>query len=87
MVLFMEAEIRTWERPVVVTCTDGLGNTGTVLACYMVYAGYTPDKAVSHIRELRPGSIKSQEQEDAVHQYTKLLKSLEVERRKKRFES
>lgn len=82
MVWFMQREIRTWEHPVVVTCRAGLGRTGTILACYMVFAGYKPDKAVSHIRELRPGSIETGEQEAAVYQYDEMLKDRERERRR-----
>ena len=86
MVMFMQREIRTWEHPVVVTCRAGLGRTGTILACYMVFAGYKPDKAVSHIRGLRPGSIETPEQEAAVYQYDEMLKARERERRRKALE-
>jgi len=87
MVLFAEDEIRIWERPVVVTCYAGLGRTGTVLACYLVHAGYTPDKAVSQVRSLRPGSIQTREQEEAVHQYAEMLKARKRERRRKALEA
>ncbi len=86
MVMFMQAEIRTWERPVVVTCRAGLGRTGTILACYMVFAGYKPEKAVSHIRELRPCAIETGAQEEAVFQYDEMLKERERERRRKALE-
>jgi atypical dual specificity phosphatase len=74
MVQFIEAQIETWERPIVVTCAAGLGRTGTVLACYFVGTGYEPQAAVDYVRQLRPGSIQTRDQEEAVHQYTKYLK-------------
>ena len=74
MVLFIQEQIETQQRPVAVTCHAGIGRTGTLLACYLVHEGNSPDNAVSKIRELRPGSIQTREQEDAVHRYAEWLK-------------
>jgi atypical dual specificity phosphatase len=51
---------------VAVHCLAGRGRTGTVLACYYVGKGMTADQAIDHIRNLRPGSIETSEQEEAV---------------------
>ena len=83
MTRFIEAEVETWEHPVAVTCHAGLGRTGTVLACYMVYVGYQPDAAIDYIRQRRPGAIETASQEAAVHEYYALLKEEERERRRK----
>ncbi len=83
MVSFISDQIETWERPVVVTCYAGIGRTGTVLACYLVYSGYSAEQAISLVRELRPHSIQTREQEDAVFQYRDRLKERELERRRK----
>ena len=73
MVRFIEDEIETWEHPVVVTCAAGLGRTGTVLACYFVGAGYQPQAAIDYVRLLRPGSIQTSHQEEAIRQYAEFL--------------
>ena len=56
-------------KPVVVSCYAGIGRTGTVLACYLVHRGEEPAEAINRLRQLRPGSIQTPEQEAAVHRY------------------
>ncbi|HJN86952.1 MAG: dual specificity protein phosphatase family protein [Dehalococcoidia bacterium] len=75
MVRFIEEQIETWDRPVVVTCMAGIGRTGTVLACYMVHVGYTPRNAIKLVRDLRPKSLENWLQERAVHEFADLLKT------------
>ncbi|HJN26780.1 MAG TPA: dual specificity protein phosphatase 23 [Candidatus Latescibacteria bacterium] len=52
-----------------VHCRAGLGRTGTVVACYLVRAGLTGDEAIHQIRQLRPGSIETLEQEATVQDF------------------
>ncbi|OAI50865.1 protein phosphatase, partial [Planctomycetaceae bacterium SCGC AG-212-F19] len=54
---------------VAVHCTAGLGRTGVVLACCLVGGGMSASNAIARIRRLRPGSIETQEQADAVVEF------------------
>jgi atypical dual specificity phosphatase len=50
-------------------CDAGFGRTGTMLAALLVARGRTADDAIARVRELRPGSIETAAQEQAVRDY------------------
>ena len=53
-------------RAVVVHCGAGLGRTGTMLACYLVRRGESAGAAIRRVREARPFSVETLDQEAAV---------------------
>ncbi|MSU79851.1 MAG: protein phosphatase [Gemmataceae bacterium] len=57
-------------------CAAGLGRTGTILACWMIaQENMNARDAITRIRRLRPGSIETDEQTDAVHEYARRKKA------------
>ncbi len=56
-------------KKILVHCLAGCGRTGTVLAAYLVSKGMTPDDAIEQLRLIRPCSIESQQQYNAVWFY------------------
>ena len=60
---------------VAVHCEAGLGRTGTVLAAYLVTNGLSPKDAVAKVRDLRPGSVETADQERAIEAFAKRLAS------------
>lgn len=62
-------EALTSGKRVAVHCGAGLGRTGTLLAAYLVAEGYTPDSAIERVRAVRPGSVETLEQEQAIYRF------------------
>jgi protein-tyrosine phosphatase len=56
---------------VAVHCGAGLGRTGVVLACYFVSKGLNAPNAIARVRRLRPGSVETEEQADAVAEFAR----------------
>jgi atypical dual specificity phosphatase len=54
---------------VAVHCGAGMGRTGVVLACYFVNKGLAAQNAIARVRRMRPGSVETDEQADAVEEY------------------
>ena len=52
-------------------CSAGLGRTGVVLGCYFISKGLTAPNAIARVRRLRPGSIETTEQEEAVEEFAR----------------
>jgi atypical dual specificity phosphatase len=74
------------DKGVVVHCGGGKGRAGTILACYMLKNGLDGDlkdasegaqmsgvEVIQKLRELRPGSIETVEQENFIKEYCNYL--------------
>jgi atypical dual specificity phosphatase len=59
------------KMPVAVHCGAGLGRTGVVLAAYLVTQGMTAQAAIGRVRKLRPHSIETDEQAEAVEWFAR----------------
>jgi len=58
------------QEPVLIHCRAGWGRTGTILAIYLMeFYDKTAREAIQEVRNLRPWSIETTEQEMAVLNY------------------
>ncbi|HYJ13431.1 MAG TPA: dual specificity protein phosphatase family protein [Thermomicrobiales bacterium] len=55
-----------------VHCLRGRGRAGTLAACYLVSQGTPVDAAIDQVRELRPGAIRTHQQEAAIETWSRL---------------
>jgi len=60
-----------------VHCHAGKGRTGTFLAAYFVARGLTAPDAITRIREMRPGSVETAAQEEAIAEFANLISGAE----------
>ena len=72
---FVQNRISRDAGAVLVHCQAGIGRTGTMLATYLVTTGMSAAEAIREIRRLRPGSIETISQEDAVRMWERALRA------------
>lgn len=63
-----ETAIRA-NRGVAVHCRGGLGRTGTVLACILIWFGDSPDTAIARVRSAQPHAIQTPVQLRFLHDF------------------
>jgi atypical dual specificity phosphatase len=56
-------------------CTAGVGRTGTMLACHLVWRGKSAPSAITRVREVIPRAIQTSGQEAFVRQFADALRS------------
>jgi atypical dual specificity phosphatase len=77
-VQFIENEIEG-KRAVLVHCAAGKGRTGTILGAYLLKKeNLSAKEAITRIRNLRPGSIQTDSQENSLFEYEKYLRDKSV---------
>lgn len=68
---------KTKKETVGVHCRMGRGRTGVMAACFLVhFYGQSPERAITNVRLMRPGSVETYEQEKAVVKYYDHLQSV-----------
>ncbi|XP_045461790.1 dual specificity protein phosphatase 23-like [Harmonia axyridis] len=68
---------RGCNQAIAIHCRMGRGRTGVMAACYLVhFLELTPERAITNIRLMRPGSIETYEQERAVVKYHDYIRNI-----------
>lgn len=80
LIKYIVHSVQYENKCVVVHCRRGKGRTGMVVACCLVYAGFSPDKSIRHCRKIRPKTVKNIKQEDYVIDF---YESITEERKRK----
>jgi atypical dual specificity phosphatase len=56
-------------KPVGVSCDGGYGRTGCLLACFFITRGMDAPGAISFVKDKRPGSVLTDDQDKAVYEF------------------
>ena len=65
---FIDAQ-HSLDRAVLVHCHVGMGRTGSILAAWLIRQGATAEQAIAHLRAIRPGSVTTFAQEEALARF------------------
>ena len=57
------------DKPVGVSCDGGYGRTGCLLSCFFITRGMEPLVAINFVKDKRPGSVLTDEQDQAVYKF------------------
>jgi protein tyrosine phosphatase len=68
MIAFIE-ECLLQDKPVGVSCDGGYGRTGCLLSCFFITRGMEPLASISFVKDKRPGSILTDDQDHAVYKF------------------
>ncbi len=76
-VKWIDERVKQGDR-VLIHCNAGLGRTGVISACYLVYSlGISWREAVKRVREMRPGSLENEIQESFIEKFEKYIRMRE----------